>query len=156
MIFRRWPAAVVRDNFLWAKDSGGVWAIWEITPESLDWWKADDLVSHGQRWANGLGILKNEWAIWGACQMITPQQLYEKSIRKEKLPRLDGDSPRCGIAGPLDMEAEGVCRGSDVGTLENRPDRLPLRVDDQDVQDAQGAGRPAGAPRKAGFIQKMP
>ena len=86
MIFRRWPAAVVRDNFLWAKDSGGVWAMWEITPESLDWWKADDLVSHGQRWANGLGILNNEWAIWGTCQMITPDQLYEKSVQKENSP----------------------------------------------------------------------
>ena len=80
MFFRKWPAALVRKNLIWARDSGGVWAVWEIRPQTLDWWTESDLVSNAQRWASALGGLDNEWAMWGVCQTITAQALFDRTL----------------------------------------------------------------------------
>lgn len=81
MMFRTWPAFVIRHNLMWVRDTGGTWAFWEIEPSSLDWWKVEDLITDGHRWAGGLASLENEWALWGACQHVPPDQIRTDTVR---------------------------------------------------------------------------
>ena len=79
--FRAWPALVVRHNLIWVRETGGTWAFWEIEPSSLDWWKVEDLITDGHRWAGGLASLENEWGLWGVCQHISSDAVRGDTVR---------------------------------------------------------------------------